>query len=263
VINNKKLLVKFFFASLLCFLVWDAPKIALVDLMLKKQNLAFSYEHISGSLAEITLHNVVPNKANAISLPSINVKPSYTSLFTGKFVADISANISQGNITGSVNKKLFSKGVSMDVAFENISISPQKSLLERTIFKTYLDSVNANLSGNLTGDISSSSWLDKKNNMQLTFTLSNTELALKNLGALQAGEVNGTLSMQEGALFADIHTLDDNKGFNFELDGRSSLAARLADSGIAGDVKISFLGGNETNQIIFGSLGKPRLRPAQ
>lgn len=262
-LKNKKLYVKFFCASLLCLLVWDAPKLTIIDSILKKQPLAFSYNQISGEMGEITLHNVTPNRFPAITLPRVTLKPSYISLFTGKFLADISADISNGSISGFVNQSIFSNEISLDIQFTDISILTEKELLEKTIFKSYLDATKANFTGNLTGKFLSSYWPDKQNNMQLTFTFSDTELALKNLGSLEAGEINGTLSMQDGAMFADIHTLDDNKGFSFELDGRTALAPRISDSGIAGELKLSFLGGNEAHKIIKGSIGKPRLIPVQ
>jgi hypothetical protein len=261
--QHKAFFVKFFIASFALFFIWQSPKLVIVDNVLKRQPLAFDYSHISGGFGELVLHNVIPKGAPDLVLPRVAVSPSYLSLFTGEFVADVNADVAEGTITGTVDKPLFSKNISMDLAFNDIMLSPDKGLLEKTIFKNYLDGVKTRASGKLSGDLASTYWPDTNNKMQLTFTLSGTELALKNLGMLQAGEVNGTLSMQDGAMFADINTLDDNKGFNFALDGRTALRARLAESLIAGDVKLSFLGGNETHKKLGGSLLKPRLMPIQ
>lgn len=262
-LKSNKFLIQVFVASLLFFMLWNAPKIEIFDKILKSQPLAFNYKYISGDLTGFTLHGVSPKKAPNINIETIVVKPSYLALFTGDFVADISSNIKNGEISGRIKQGLFSNNISLDIDFKNLAINPQGEVLNKTVLNRYIDGAKSTLSGNLKGDIFSRKWIDKSNNLQLIFNLSATELALKNLGVIQAGDINGTISMQEGALFADIHTLDDNKGFKFELDARSSLAPQLKNSNIAGDIKLSFLGGNETNKILFGNIGKPKLRPAQ
>lgn len=258
----RKLYIQVFCASFVFFMVVYAPKIALLDSLLKSQSLAFDYSHMSGSFGELYLHNVTAKKGGVV-LPKVKVEPHYASLFTGKIVADIETNVSGGVITGEVAQSFISQEMAVDLQFNDVIIAPTKELLSKTVLKSYVEGATGTLSGELKGHLASFYWPSKENTLQLTFDLASTELALKDFGMLQAGSVNGTVSMQDGAMFADIHTLDDNKGLQFQLDGRSSLAPKLGDSAIAGEVKISFLGGNETRKKIGGYLKKPRIMPAQ